>query len=144
MRPSKRLDPIFKITKRRHEEREIRLANQLNAQKTAENQMNVLVKFRNEYSSNLLCEHALHVSQLNNHRGFVHQINNAIEQQKERILELTAKTRQEQAAWKESLNKRDSLEKLINKRRDAETACELRKEQALTDDLAIRLRFSRF
>lgn len=142
MKKSTRLGPILRITQRQHQEQEASLARQLQAQNSAESQMDVLINFRQEYSNGLQRQSRLHVSQLQNHRGFIQQIDVAIQQQEQKVSELAGKTRQEQLAWQQSLNRRDGLEKLIDKRRSEEQRIAQKREQSTTDDLAHRLQLA--
>lgn len=135
MKTTKRLYPILRITQREHEEQEVNLAMQLKAERTAKNQMDVLKNFRDEYDGNLQAQNRLHVSQLQNHRGFIQQIDIAIEQQEQKLIDLADKTNQQRNAWQQSRNKRDNLEKLIDKRRTQEVKISNKKEQDSMDDL---------
>ncbi len=139
MNSTKRLQPILGIAIRHQEQRETALAQALRQKQHAEQQMTVLRDYRCEYTQQLQQSASLNLSQLQNHRHFIAQLDVAIEQQTERLASIDTATHQHMHAWQQARNKRDALEKLVEQKQLHERRLLEQREQKEQDAIAARI-----
>lgn len=137
MQHSKRLQPVANIAKqnertsaRQHGERLRELAQQ-------QKQLDELVEYREQYIENFhtACCEGLSIVQVRDYQLFITRLDEAIEQQKQRLFNEQQISEQAQATWKDKRSRSEMIDKVVENRKYAEKQQDEKLQQKETDDL---------
>ncbi len=116
MKSPQRLKPILGIAIRQQEEKEAQLAQALRLKQQAENQLQQLKNYRDEYHGDLSNSNSINISQLINKQRFISQLDVAIAAQHEKTSNIESLTKRHEKDWHHARNRRDALENLLDKK----------------------------
>ncbi len=116
MKSPQRLKPILGIAIRQQEEKEAQLAQALRLKQQAENQLQLLKNYRDEYHGDLSHSNNINISQLINKQRFISQLDVAIAAQHEKASDIQSLAKRHEQDWHHARNRRDALENLLDKK----------------------------
>ncbi len=134
-----RLDPILQHAGTQQDEAAKRLAGILAQKKQAEEQLEQLKSYRQEYKKVQLQAQGHSVGELQNHQAFISKLGQAIEQQEKELKRLEGDVAQHITFWQQSKTRCDALDNLIQKHHQRTLQKEARAEQKEMDEFAGRL-----
>ena len=140
MTRSKRMQPVVNVTANREREAAQRLGESQQRIQAAEQRLDELIRYREEYTQQFANGGSLNTARLQDYRIFLGRLNQAVEQQRsllERAREECAVQRQR---WLDLHTCVQALGKVVERYRDEERSDQDRRDQKETDQHAHTLR----
>lgn len=134
------LDTLIELATVATDEAAKRLGNAIRATDRAEKKLELLQKYRDEYSSRFQSRMAQGVSPMGyrNFQAFIGKLDEAIAGQQQVVDEAEKGVAREKGAWQESERKRMSYGTLANRQLQQELKVENKRDQKLNDEYAAR------
>ena len=137
---------LKELAERCRDERARRLATLVGARNQAQDKLQMLLRYRQDYQVRLAgaTREGIDAEGLRNYRTFLAQLERAIDQQTAVMSDAQQRVRAEQAAWSADQRRVDSFEKLGDRCAEGAARDEARRQQKATDEFAGRVRPSLF
>ena len=134
------LDTLIELATAETDEAAKRLGNAIRATDRAEKKLELLQKYRDEYSSRFEAKMAQGVSPMGyrNFQAFISKLDEAIAGQQQVVLDAEQGVTRERGAWQDSERKRMSYDTLATRQMQQEMKQENRRDQKLNDEYAAR------
>jgi flagellar FliJ protein len=134
------LDTLIELAAAETDEAAKRLGNAIRATDRAEKKLELLQKYRDEYSSRFQARMAQGVSPMGyrNFQAFIGKLDEAIAGQQQVVQDAEQGVARERGAWQESERKRMSYDTLATRQQQQELKLENRRDQKQNDEFATR------
>ncbi|MBV8634627.1 MAG: flagellar export protein FliJ [Burkholderiaceae bacterium] len=134
------LDTLIELAAAETDEAAKRLGNAIRATDRAEKKLELLQKYRDEYSSRFEAKMAQGVSPMGyrNFQAFIAKLDEAIAGQQQVVNDAEQGVVRERGAWQDSERKRMSYDTLATRQLQQELKQENRRDQKLNDEYAAR------
>lgn len=134
------LDTLIELAAAETDEAAKRLGNAIRATDRAEKKLELLQKYRDEYSSRFQAKMAQGVSPMGyrNFQAFIGKLDEAIAGQQQVVQDAEQGVTRERGAWQESERKRMSYDTLATRQQQQELKLENRRDQKQNDEFATR------
>ncbi|HEX7640983.1 MAG TPA: flagellar export protein FliJ [Burkholderiaceae bacterium] len=134
------LDTLIELATAETDEAAKRLGNAIRATDRAEKKLELLQKYRDEYSSRFEAKMAQGVSPMGyrNFQAFIGKLDEAIAGQQQVVRDAEQGVTRERGVWQDSERKRISYDTLATRQMQQEMKQENRRDQKLNDEYAAR------
>jgi len=134
------LDTLIELATAETDEAAKRLGNAIRATDRAEKRLELLQKYRDDYSSRFQSKMAQGLSPMGyrNFQAFIDKLDEAIAGQQQVVQDAEQGVTREKGAWQESERKRMSYDTLANRQLQQEMKLENKRDQKLNDEYAAR------
>jgi len=134
------LDTLIELASAETDEAAKRLGNAIRATDRAEKKLELLQKYRDEYSSRFEAKMAQGVSPMGyrNFQAFIAKLDEAIAGQQQVVQDAEQGVTRERGAWQQSERKRMSYDTLATRQQQQEAKLENRRDQKQNDEFATR------
>jgi flagellar FliJ protein len=134
------LDTLIELATAETDEAAKRLGNAIRATSRAEKKLELLQKYRDEYSSRFQAKMAQGVSPMGyrNFQAFISKLDEAIAGQQQALQDAEQGVVRERGSWQESERKRMSYDTLATRQLQQEVKLENRRDQKQNDEYAAR------
>jgi flagellar FliJ protein len=134
------LDTLIELATAQTDEAAKRLGNAIRATDRAEKKLELLQKYRDEYSSRFEAKMAQGLSPMGyrNFQAFIGKLDEAIAGQQQVVQDAAHGVVRERGAWQDSERKRMSYDTLASRQLQQELKLENRRDQKLNDEYAAR------
>jgi len=134
------LDTLIELASAETDEAARRLGNAIRATERAEKKLELLQKYRDDYSSRFQARMTQGVSPMGyrNFQAFIGKLDEAIAGQQQVVLDAEQGVTREKGAWQESERKRMSYDTLASRQLRQELKLENKRDQKLNDEYAAR------
>jgi flagellar FliJ protein len=134
------LDTLIELAAAQTDEAAKRLGNAIRATDRAEKKLELLQKYRDDYSKRFEAKMSQGVSPMGyrNFQAFIGKLDEAIAGQQQVVLDAEQGVAREKGAWQESERKRMSYDTLANRQLQQEIKLENRRDQKQNDEYATR------
>ncbi|RRQ20920.1 flagellar export protein FliJ [Thiohalobacter thiocyanaticus] len=140
MTRSKRIKPVVDVAERREQEQARRLGAAQRELEQQRQQLDQLIQYRDEYARQF--ENAgntgLSVARLQDYRVFLARLNQAIDQQRQRISQSEQACEQQRQHWLASRTRAQALDKVADRYREEENQAQERRDQTESDEFALQ------
>lgn len=140
MTRSKRMQPVVEVTANREREAARRLGELRQRQQAAEQRLQELTHYREEYARQFAGGGSLGAARLQDYRIFLGRLNQAVEQQQALVERARQECAAQQARWMELHTRVQALDKVVSRYRDSERSERDRREQKEADQRALNPR----
>ncbi|MGF1643650.1 MAG: flagellar export protein FliJ [Thiotrichales bacterium] len=131
-----RLRPILDITQAQQDLAARELARLMQQQEAARRQLEQLLGYLTEYEQRQTGQTTmLNLPLLENTQAFLVKLNDAIDQQREKLTQIERRVRQQIEHWQQIKTRTDALEKIIQNYQLADRTARERRDQREQDDL---------
>jgi flagellar protein FliJ len=134
------LDTLIELATTATDEAAVRLGHAIRATDKAEKKLELLQKYRDDYSNRFQAKMAQGLSPMGyrNFQAFIDKLDEAIAGQQQVVKDAENGVAREKGAWQASERKRMSYDTLATRAEKAEQQRENRKDQKLNDEFAAR------
>ena len=134
------LDTLIELATAETDEAAKRLGNAIRATDRAEKRLELLQKYRDDYSKRFEAKMSQGVSPMGyrNFQAFIGKLDEAIAGQQQVVQDAEQGVTREKGAWQESERKRMSYDTLANRQLQQEMKLENKRDQKLNDEYAAR------
>lgn len=138
MTRSERLNPVIKIAENKERDAARYMGECLRELEEHKKRLDELSLYRDEYSRKYteVGKTGIGVTQLNDYRRFISQLNQAIVHQRQKIIEAEHEYQQRKTNWSDCHSRTKVLDKVATRYRTEEHKMEDRKEQKMVDEKA--------
>lgn len=139
---SRRVDSMNRLAEladKRSDEAKFRLAQQQQRLISGQNQLDELIRFRDEYKVRLTGMAGISAQQLQNHHQFLQRLNEAIDYQRLVIEKQSRVLEQERMRWHSEHNRARALGTVASRFQNAENVLAEKQEQVQSDEYAQRV-----
>lgn len=140
MTRSKRMQPVVDVTANREREAARRLGELQQRQQAAEQRLQELIDYREDYTRQFAAGGSLSVARLQDYRIFLGRLNQAVEQQQALVERARLDCAAQRARWTELHSRVQALGKVVSRYRDSERSDRDRREQKEADLRALNPR----
>lgn len=140
MTRSKRMQPVVAVTANREREAARRLGELQQREQAAEQRLQELIHYREEYTRQFAEGGSLGAARLQDYRIFLGRLNQAVEQQQALVERARQDCAAQRARWMELHTRVQALDKVVSRYRDSERSDRDRREQKESDQRALKPR----
>lgn len=142
MSRSSALDTLIDLTREAVDNAGRQLAGARRSQQQAQNQLDTLQHYRQEYSRGLqkAMQEGMEPASLLNYQAFLRTLDDAIDRARQALNDQQRQVSQRQQQWLEQQRKLNSYHTLTERRAQAEQLRDNRSQQRITDELSAQLR----
>jgi len=142
MSRSSALDTLIDLTREAVDNAGRQLAGARRSQQQAQNQLDTLQHYRQEYSRGLqkAMQEGMEPASLLNYQAFLRTLDDAIDRARQALNDQQRQVSQRQQQWLEQQRKLNSYHTLVDRRAQAEQLRDSRSQQRVTDELSAQLR----
>lgn len=137
MTRSKRMQPVVEVTVNREREAARRLGELRQRQQAAEQRLQELIQYREDYARQFAAGGSLSAARLQDYRVFLGRLNQAVEQQQALVERARQDCVAQQTRWMELHTRVQALGKVVSRYRDSERSDRDRREQKEADQRAL-------
>ena len=138
MKRSTRMEPVAEVAGHREQQEAQRLGGCQRQLDEEENKLRQLIAYREEYAGRLNGQQGMDAVLLRDFRVFLERLNQAIDQQRQRVEQARQACERQRLQWLASRSRAQALDKVTARYRAQERREEERAEQAELDDRAQR------
>lgn len=140
MTRSKRMQPVVEVSVNREREAARRLGELQQREQAAEQRLQELIHYREEYTRQFAAGGSLGTARLQDYRIFLGRLNQAVEQQQVLVERAKQDCAAQRARWMELQTRVQALDKVVSRYRDSERGDQDRREQKESDQHAHNVR----
>lgn len=134
MTRSKRMQPVLEVAARREQEAAKRLGDSQQRQQMAEQRLQELIHYRDDYARQFNDGGSLTAARLQDYRIFLDRLNQAIEQQRLLVQRAIQDCEAQRRRWVEVHGRNQALDKVVSRYRSEERTQEDLREQKESDE----------